>query len=207
MKRAPLAYLLLAGCWSTTQPETTRPLAATDVGVELAAVTLADDCGDQEPAPQATTQAPATPAAGAPMPADSCAPGHDCGGSFARHACEQTSMQLAFKASAGAKSATVRVKRVELLDADGGVLGELRSRGAKLWTNNQYVAWNQIIGPDEAVSATYSLESPDYEAFGGRWSAHEKTFQLRVTIEVGDRERVVEKMSITPAMLEPPVPT
>jgi hypothetical protein len=202
MKRSSLAYLILAGCWSTTQPETTKPIVPTDVGVELAAVTLADDCGDLTPA-QASAPA-AAPAREAP--ADSCAAGYDCGG-FARHACEQTSMQLAFKASAGTKSTSVRVKRVELLDADGGLLGELRSRGAKRWTNDHYVAWNQKIGPEEAVSATYSLESPDYEAFGGRWSAHEKTFQLRVTIEVGDRERVVEKQSITPAMLEPPVPT
>ena len=206
MKRAPLAYLLLAGCWSSTQPETTKPIVATDVGVELAAVTLADDCGDPEPAvPAARAPAKSAPA-DAPMAAESCAAGQNCGG-FARDECEQTSMQLAFKASAGAKSATVRVKRVELLDADGGVLGELRWRGAKLWSNNQYVAWNQIIGPNEAVSATYSLASPDYEAFGGRWSAHEKTFQLRVTVEVGDLERVVEKLSITPAMIEPAVPT
>lgn len=199
MTRASLAYLLLAGCWSTTQPETTKPVTATDVGVELAAVTLADDCGDQEPPAAA---APATPALVAP--ADSC-DGPGCGS--LRNECEQTSMQLAFKASAGAKSTQVRVKRVELLDADGGVLGELKARGAKRWTNNQYAAWNQMLAPSEEVSATYALASPDYDKFGGRWSAHEKTFQLRVTIEVGDRERVVEKQSITPAMLEPPVPT
>ncbi|HEY5933245.1 MAG TPA: hypothetical protein VIU61_01345 [Kofleriaceae bacterium] len=197
MTRASLAYLLLAGCWSTSQPETTKPVTATDVGVELAAVTLADDCGDQTPA-----AAPATPALVAP--ADSC-DGPGCGS--LRHECEQTSMQLAFKASGGEKSTQVRVKRVELLDAQGGVLGELKARGAKRWTNDHYVAWNQTLAPSEEVSATYSLASPDYEAFGGRWSAHEKTFQLRVTIEVGDRERVVEKQSITPAMLEPAVPT
>lgn len=199
MKRASLAYLILAGCWSSSQPETTKPVTATDVGVELAAVTLADDCGDLD-VPAAA--APATPALVAP--ADSCA-GPGCGS--LRHECEQTSMQLAFKATAGARSTSVRVKRVELLDANGATLGELKARGAKRWTNEKYVAWNQTLAPSEEVSATYALESPNYDAFGGRWSAHEKTFQLRVTIEVGDHERVVEKQSITPAMLEPPVPT
>ena len=38
-------------------------------------------------------------------------------------------------------------------------------------------------------------------------TAHEKTFQLRVTVAIGAGSHTVEKQSITPARLPPPVPT
>ena len=58
------------------------------------------------------------------------------------------------------------------------------------------------------LNASYLLSSPNWDALtNGRWSAHTKTFQLRVTLAIGAAERTVDKQSITPAMLEPPVPT
>lgn len=202
-----LSLLALAGCWTSSQP-TTKPVP--DVMVELAAVTLGDDCGDnvdltppvarlEKPVP-AITRAPSA----APMP-----PGDICEGCApVRGHCDQTSMQLALRSSEGTGSTLVKIKKVELLDKDGNFLGVLESRTPTRWDGDHYVAWDQTIDANGKLAASYLLSSPDWNKLtGGRWSAHSKQFQLRVTLAVGDRDRTVDKQSITPAMLEPPVPT
>jgi hypothetical protein len=206
-----LSLLALAGCWTSSQTPTTQA-PALDVSVSLAAVTLGDDCGDSPnlPAPAAKS-APArrAPSASAPMPSQApCDPnGGACGYAYRGH-CDQTSMQISLRAGEGAGSTIVRVKKVELLDKRGKVLAELESRAPAKWIGGSYVAWNQQIAGGEKLAATYSLSAPNWDALtDGRWNAHSKTFQLRVTLAIGERERTVEKQSITPAMIEPPVPT
>jgi len=202
MNRFALVCFALAGCWTSSQPETQKPVPASDVTVELAAVTLADDCPD--PVVETQRNAKPTPGAVAPTPpADRCA-GPDCGSLRAR--CDQTSMQLAFHSSAGTKPTQVSVKKVELLDAEGNVLGQLAARNPTRWGTDTYVRWDQTLGPEQTLQASYALASPNYEAVGGRGNAEGKTFQLRVTIAVGNSERVVEKQSISPVVLEPDVP-
>jgi hypothetical protein len=52
------------------------------------------------------------------------------------------------------------------------------------------------------------LSSPDWNAIaGGRYGAQGKLFTLRVTVTVGSSEKTVEKLSITPIMIEPAVQT
>jgi hypothetical protein len=196
--KTPLSLLILGACWtSSPQPTVTPQPSAPDVKVTLASVMLGDDCDHEfglAPAP-----------AKAPMPAD-CAPGpNGCGSP--KMSCEQTSMQLSLHASEGAGSTNVRVKKVELLDVRGNVLGELAARSPAKWTGSAYEMWNEQIAPNQKLNATYALSAPDWDKLGGRWNAHSKTFQLRVTLAVGTRDRVALKQSITPAMLEPPVPT
>lgn len=202
-----LSLLLLAGCWTTSQPTTSQP-ATPDVMVELAAVTLGDDCGEitSVAPPVAKLDKPITRAPGAaaaPMPADVC---EDC--APRRPHCDQTSMQLALRGNPGAGSTAVKIKKVELLDNRGAFLAELTARSPSKWNGESYVAWNQSVAADEKLSASYLLDAPDWNKLtNGRWSAHTKTFQLRVTLAVGSADRTVDKQSITPAMLEPPVPT
>jgi hypothetical protein len=180
----------------------------TDVSVSLASVTLADDC------PSRTPPAPAQPPAAAPARRAPSTPGvaapSDCGSpscDVPRH-CEQTSMQLSVRAPAGAKPTTIRIKKVELLDPKGKLLQVLAVREAARWTDRGYVAWDQTIRAAETVAASYALEAPSWDKLtNGRYNAHSKTFQLRVTVTVGTANRTVEKQSITPAMLPPPVPT
>jgi hypothetical protein len=204
------SLLILAGCWTSSQTTTTNPPTTPDVSVELAAVTLGDDCGDTNLAPPAEAPAPNRRAPGgapAPMSMAPCMPNQPCGFAHRSH-CDQTSMQISLRATEGAGSTNVRVKKVELLDKRGKVLAELESRTAAKWTGSSYVAWNQTIAAGERLAATYSLSAPNWDALtNGRWNAHSKTFQLRVTLAIGDRDRTVEKQSITPAMIEPPVPT
>jgi hypothetical protein len=201
-----LSLVLLAGCWSNSQPS--QP-AAPDVSVmvELAAVTLGDDCGDNvhltpPPREAAVVKPRKLPPGAAIAPSDLCqgcvvGPSH----------CDQTSMQLALKTS-GAGSTSVAIKKVELLDNRGNFLAELAARGPTKWDGSSYVAWDQQVTGDQRLAASYLLSSPDWDKLtNGRWSAHQKTFQLRVTMAVGSKDRTIDKQSITPAMLEPPVPT
>lgn len=178
--------------------------------VELAAVTLGDDCGSTDltpPVAQMNRPSPSAIPAGvpavAPMP-----PADICEGCVYRPHCDQTSMQLSLRATAGAGTTSVKIKKVELLDARGKFLANLDARMPTKWDGQSYVEWNQTITGDQKLSASYLLSAPDWSQLAGnRWNAHTKTFQLRVTLAVGTTDRTVDKQSITPAMLEPPVPT
>jgi hypothetical protein len=203
MTRTMLLLAALAGC------QTVDANPSKDVSVELSSVTLGDDCGNPPPPPPATKkpapprEAPAsqTPQAPCPVGATNC-------GRAPRH-CDQTSMQLSIKAPAGTKPTTIKIKKVELLDTKGKVLEVLTARSPAKWdANNAYVAWNEQVGASETLQAMYELNSPDWNKLtSGRWSAHSKTFQLRVTVTVGTANKTIEKQSITPARLNPPVPT
>ena len=229
MTRFPILTALLVGCWSGSQTDP-KLSGSTDVLVELSAVTLGDDCGDSGRVAPAARRAPSTPASreaskypwGEPasreasksrgQPASMSRPAaSDCAvtGCGSYPPCTQSSMQLSLSSS-GAQPTPIRVKLVELLDANGNVLGKLAARAPTRWDEpSGYVTWDQTIAPNQMISASYSLEAPNWAKLveGGQWNAHGKTFQLRVTLALGSADRVIDKQSITPAMLEPPVPT
>jgi hypothetical protein len=211
---------LLFACSSKSSakpPETPR-----EATVELASVTLADDCGDAARPPPPPTRAAASPPVPAQAPSsveppadEAVAPsamaarcaGPNCG--HDRRACDQTSMQLALAAPAGAATAFA-VKKVELLDERGALLGELTPRKATAWSDaaGAYQPWDQNLAAGAKLNVSYALSSPDWNKLdGGRWNAHTKKFQLRVTLTVGTADRTVEKKAISPAEIEPAVPT
>ena len=196
-----LSLLVLAGCWTSSQPSTPTP--EVHVNVELAAVTLGDDCNDAESIAPPVARIDKPSAAGAPMPADICV-----GCAPIRPHCDQTSMQLALRATPGAGAMAVKIKKVELLDSRGGFLATLEARTPMRWNGESSVEWTQTVDAGGKLNASYLLSAPNWDALtNGRWSAHTKTFQLRVTLAIGSSERTVDKQAITPAMLEPPVPT
>ncbi|MBA2542187.1 MAG: hypothetical protein H0V17_21280 [Deltaproteobacteria bacterium] len=203
MSKPSLFVLALAGCWSSSQSTVTEP-AALDVAVELAAVTLGDDCGANPllpPPVAAKRRNPNVMAAPAAAPLDADA-------SYYRRHCDQTSMQLSLRATGGTGSTTVKIKKVELLDSHGNFLADLSARAPTRWDGASYTAWNQTVDAGQTLAASYSLSSPNWEQLtGGRWQAHTRSFQLRVTLTVGSKNHTVDKQSITPAMLEPAVPT
>ncbi|MEO8700753.1 MAG: hypothetical protein ABI867_11955 [Kofleriaceae bacterium] len=167
-----------------------------EVTVELASVTLAENCTATTPPPPPSTFAKPPPAVAAR------------GSSPARRRCEQTSMQLAITAQPGVKPTTIKIKRVELLDKEGKVLETLTASSPMKWTDKGvYAAWDQGISADAAVKASYALTAPNWNKYGGRMTAHTKTFQLRVTVTIGSSDRTVEKTSITPVRIEPMVVT
>lgn len=117
-------------------------------------------------------------------------------------------MQLALRASPGAGPSAVKIKKVELLDNRGKFLAVLDARTPMRWDGASYVEWRESVDAGQKLNASYLLSSPNWDALtAGRWSAHTKTFQLRVTVAIASSDRTVDKRSITPAMLEPSVPT
>lgn len=198
----PLLCLSLAGAAPGTRP------VAPDIRVELAAVTLADDCAP--PAPSPPPAKPARPAKAAkpasPPVLQSQQPGV-VAEPASRH-CEQTSMQLGITAPAGTKPTTIQIKKVELLDAKGKLLEVLAARNPTRFVDQAYAPWDEHVGAGEKVSAMYALTAPNWDKLtGGRWNAHEKAFQLRVTFSIGSARKTIDKQSITPVRLPPPVPT
>lgn len=217
------AFVALIGCSSKSSAPGSGgkvvdpPKPTAELRVELASVTLADQCGGALPPPVVVKTADAsTPKKAAPpsemameparrAPAAACPVNQDCGGGH-RQACEQTSMQLSFT-STHAQPSKVEVKKIELLDDGGKLIGELTAQPAMRWGTDKYEPWDQSVPAGETVSATYALSSLPYDKMGGRHGAHDRKFQLRVTFAVGGKDQVVEKKAIAPTMLEPAVPT
>jgi hypothetical protein len=202
------ALLLLAvvGCGQSAA-EAPKP----DVTVELAAVTLGDDCVPVPPPATKTPAKPAKPPASPAQPRAIPSPA-DCGGPNCGpvgQQCEQTSMQLAITTPAGFAATTVTIKRVELLDPKGKVLEVLSARVPQKWTpDGTYAAWDEKLGAGATVRAMYALTAPNWDKLtNGRWNAHTKTFQLRVTVAIGTASKTVEKQAITAARIPPAVPT
>ena len=228
--KTALCCLLALGLGCTKQtsgsdqgiaPPPPTPAPTGDVTIELAGITLGDDCGgDWTPPPPATapaattppaSTAPASPAAVSPSrgPAapSSCAVGANCGGST--RACQQTSVQLSMQAKGGTTPTTIRVKKVELLDSSGKLLAELASRAPMKWTDaGSYQPWDQTIAPGAQLAVSYTLASPAWGSMeGGMYGQANKTFQVRVTVLVGTKDRVIEKAAIQPTIMPPAVPT
>lgn len=211
---ASLLSLLVAlslGCTKATStneqgvaPQPT-PQTAGDVSVEIAGVTLGDDCGSGWTPPPPVVAAPATRAAPSKAPTTPSA----VATSGDRYRCQQTSVQLALHATNTSGATPVKIKKVELLDADGKVLGELAASSPMRWSDKgTYAAWDQNIAPNEHAAISYMLASPAWNAMeGGQYAQASKMFQLRVTVAIGPKDRVIEKKAIQPTIMPPAVPT
>lgn len=212
---ASLLSILLAlslGCTKATstneqgvapQP---KPQTVGDVSVEIAGVTLGDDCGSNwtPPPPPAPAQPPATKVAPSDSPATPSVVQQN-----ARYRCQQTSVQLAVHATDITGATPVKVTKVELLDANGKLLGELAASSPMRFSDKGvYEAWSQTIAPNEHASVSYVLASPAWHAMeGGQYGQANKMFQVRVTVAIGAKDKVLEKKAIQPTMMPPAVPT
>lgn len=177
--------LAIAGCWSSGTSSPTKPPAPGAIVVDIASVSLAEDCG--------TGAQPADPirqSSSRPNPATVVGSSSQLEESQAGEAaCEQTTMQLSIKAgSAGA----VRVKRVELLDAKGKVVGTLTPRTPSRWVDSDYQAWNERVEAGQNLTASYALTAPNWDKLpGGRDPS--VAYRVRVTIAIGGEERTFDK--------------
>jgi hypothetical protein len=191
-----MGLLALASCQESAA-ETPSEIPAQAISVDLAAVTLGDDCGPP-PSPSSSVPAAPAPADQAPAKPGRAVPGY-------RGNCNQTSMQLQIKVL---NPATFKIKKVELLDDKGKLLEVLTPRSPRMWNQNVYRAWDEKVPSGTTVRAMYDLTMPNWDKLtGGRWNAHTKAFQVRVTVSIGGANKTVEKQSITAARLPPPVPT
>jgi hypothetical protein len=200
-----LGLSLLAGCWSATQPIDPEKPSALDV--EVASVSLADDCPDaivaQEPA-ASSKRGPSVPSSSSVA----CAQGYDCsGGARARQSCEQTTLQLSLRSRDDA-GARIQIKSVELYDAGGKRLGAMTARNPSRWTEASYLPWNERVDGRQKVTASYALSAPDWSE--GSFDPSQ-TYRVRVVLAIGDEERTLEKPATVsvqaPAHPEPPMVT
>lgn len=220
MARFHLILLALVACSKTTSsPEIApKPVPASDVSVELSGVTLADDCGEAGQAPPPVTkpdpkdskdakvEAKQDPNASQTISAGACADITNCHGPT-QPPCQATSMQLSLRAPADAKAATIHVTKVELLDG-GKVVDVLTARKPSKWADSSYVTWDEAIAAGQTLATSYMLSAPSWDKLTqGRYNAHNKVFNLRVTVTINNAEKTIEKQSIQPAIFEPAVST
>ena len=198
----------LAAC-SASSPNPSNPKASlTEVAVELASVTLADECGESaQPPPPPEKQARSKPEAEGRQASVACADPKNCQGPM-RLMCEQTSMQLSIRSPAGAKPTTIRIAKVELLDPSGKVVEVLTARNPSRWVNDTYVPWDGAIAASQELNASYMLSAPNWDKLAdGKSDGREKLFALRVTVSDGNSEKTVVRQSVEPVSIKAPVET
>lgn len=164
----------------SSSPPPTSPVSPTAeagrVDITISSVTLADDCGtgpSTRPearsieAERSSSQKIAPPSAGARA-------------SMGDRACEQSSVQL--RVANGTKApSTVTIKKVQVLEESGTVLGDLTARAPSYWTGDAYEAWDGKVAPDQVLQVGYALSHPAVRPGG--------TYIVRVTIasDAGDQ--------------------
>lgn len=161
------------------------PLPSDRVTVELTAVTLGEDCG-VAPAPKKSAAAESQQK---PLADSSAKPG------FAparRQACEQTSMQLSVSSPVGFAETTLRVKKVQVFDENGKLVGTLTPRTPTVWgsASGTYLPWDEKVASAATLSVSYALSAPDWSKTKDRWN---KTFTVKAVVTVGGADQKLER--------------
>jgi hypothetical protein len=183
------------------EPDDPAVAVAPAITVQMTAATLADDCGggpntppEAQPVKAATKLEKSDQA-----PRESKAKG--------KRRCEQSSIQLAIAAPAGAKPAEVAVKSVELSLESGASLGKLEARAPSVWSEEDgYTPWNQSIEPGQDLSVSYALTQPDWTKVEDRWN---QTYTVKAVLSIGGSEETVQQTVAVdaPTSLPPGVKT
>jgi hypothetical protein len=166
-----------------------------NVTVDLASVTLANDCGT------APTTAPTRIATGAPAvdPAGHAAGSSTMAADSVERPCRQSSVQLVVSNRTGT-SARLRVTSVTVLDR-GASIGELRPGKPSRWAGDRYEVWDETVAADASLNVAYALSRP--AVFAGM------TYTVRVVISTVGGDTTVETQAAVegPASLPPGVST
>jgi hypothetical protein len=151
-------------------PQPDPHVTAGPVDLSIASVTLADDCGT---GPTASPLS-AAPAGAVPMGDSSLFAG---AASRAARACEQSSVQLrvANKTEVPSK---ITIKKIELLDESGAVIGELTPRDASQWSGDTYQPWDEQVAANQVLQVSYALSRPAVSPGG--------TYIVRLVVVAGD---------------------
>lgn len=225
--RSTLALLLAVslagantGCSTSFADVPPAPVkkAAKTVSVAITAATLADDCGpnvERAPMPE-----PRTPALKSEAPAaegiakDSAGPAGEMADSrsaakstsMAPPRCHQSSMQLSVIAPAGMKNTELRVKKVQIFDTDGTLIGDLTPKAPTVWTKDAYRPWSQKIKAGDSLAVSYSLSNPSW---GGVLDPYSKSYTVKVVVSTGGSDLSLdhEVTMYTEASLPPGVVT
>lgn len=169
-------------------PPPPPPITVAKVTVQMTAATLTDDCGSTSaPSPKAKAKSE----------------------SFAKEdrACDQSSMQLSVKATAGGAKAQLTVKSVELFDDKGAKIGSLTASSPTVWgADGTYAAWDQNIAAGTELSVSYVLSSPAWGSIADRRN-HTYVLEAVVTIDGADQTVKRDVSVAAPTSLPPGVKT
>lgn len=181
--------------------------ATTAVVITVASFTLADDC------PSKPKKAGIEMSPEAKLAADRIdeAANRKSLAKQAVTACVQTAVQLDLRSSASTAT-TITLRKVELLDATGKVLGELTPRSPARWTDAAtYVDWDQSLAAGATLKVSWALSSPTWAAYSTtKADAAAQAFQIRLTVAVNGADQIVEGQATVmspPAIFEPPMKT
>lgn len=174
-----LSTLTLSCGGSPSAPRTPNPTAG-QVDLSIASITLADDCGTR---PTAAPVSSAQKRSGDVSMSDS--PHFASVASQERRACEQSSVQLRVANGTEAPS-KITIKKIELLDEGGAVIGELTPRDASQWSSDTYQPWDEQVAANQTLQVSYALSRPAVSPGG--------TYTVRLVVAAGDGgERTIEQ--------------
>lgn len=161
---------------------TPAPPATGKISVQLTSATLGDDCGEGEPLPSS----PPARAPGKEATESGDAPAR----SRAPRACEQTSLQLAIVAPVSGAPTSLRVKKVELYDDKGKLVGVLTPRTPRVWNaSGAYESWDQKIAPGTALAVSYPMTKPDWSKVKKRF---DRTYTVKVVVSIGNADQALQ---------------
>lgn len=187
---ASLAAFVVACGSSKPQPPTNKPVPNT-VDVAIASVTLADDCGT------GPTTIPPVQSSRASKPSPEFADlAEGASMSQAKRACEQSSVQL--RVANGTQAASdITIKKVEVLDESGNVVGELTPREPSKWTGDAYQPWDGKVDAAQTLQVSYALSQPSVSAGS--------TYTVRVIVGSAEGDRTLQTKTTleAPASLPP----
>lgn len=168
--------LALAGCLASHSTE------SLEVTVEIASVTLGDDCGS----------------AGL-IGGERCEADAEC-----PSLCQQSSLQLRIEASAEGAEVPFEIVSIRVIDRDSGGSSGLTARNPRVFSDG-YSSWDETIAPGDALSVSYETSSPDWGAIDGR--ADSFGWGEIYDVEVRVRVDGVERTLTAEAMREPEIAT
>ena len=173
-----LSTLTLSCGGSPSAPKTPTPEGSPTAGqvdLSIASITLADDCG---------TGPKRAPVSSAPKRSSDATLFADMA-SQGRRACEQSSVQLRV-ANGSETPSKITIKKIELLDEGGAVIGELTPRDASQWSSDTYQPWDEQVAANQTLQVSYALSQPAVSPGG--------TYTVRLVVAAGDGgERTIEQ--------------
>jgi hypothetical protein len=179
------------------------------VTISVSSIHLAEDCGEiaSTPPVNPTAVSPTSPPPPGVIarPERRAQPSDSVRMDESEPQCDQSALQLQLVAAATPSATVIAIRKIELLDETGKVLGELTPRSPTQWMpSGQYTAWDQSIAGGATIKASYALSAPSWPAYGlTRASAAQQTFRLRVTVTANGSEQVVSGQA---TVVSPPTP-
>jgi len=170
--------------------QVTSPTSGLQVTATIIAATLGDDCGSTSSA-----GAPSSGMAADCAPTDAGSGGAAKGGCGGGSFCQQSNMQLSFKASAGTTSAKIEIVSVTLHEgSSGNLLDDLTASKPQIWSGSGYTAWDQTVKPNGETKASYNLSAPSWSTLSGgnNTSTYAAKYRLQVTVRIDGAQVTLE---------------